>query len=73
MRDITPGLDVEVRTRFDGRWVRGFRIAEAHDDGYSLERVCDGSVIGAHFSPDDVRPLGGVGQDFASRALRWGA
>jgi len=45
---VTPGTRVEVRTRFDDSWGRGFEIAEVVGDGapkYRLRRRSDGSVI----------------------------
>jgi hypothetical protein len=54
-----PGTRVEVRSRFDARWARGFEIAEIveEDDlpGYRVRRRSDGSVLPSLFSGDDVR------------------
>jgi hypothetical protein len=55
---VTPGTRVEVRTRFDDSWGRGFEIAEVVSDGapkYRLRRRSDGSVLPALFSDEDVR------------------
>jgi hypothetical protein len=55
---VTPGTRVEVRTRFDDTWGRGFEIAEVVGDGapkYRLRRRSDGSVLPALFSDEDVR------------------
>ena len=52
------GVPVEVRSRYDGRWNRGFEIAEelsAH--AYRVRRLSDGSVLPAEFSPEDVRQV----------------
>ncbi len=50
------GVPVEVRSRYDGRWSRGFEIAEqTAPDAYRVRRLSDGSVLPAEFSPDDVR------------------
>jgi hypothetical protein len=55
---VTPGTRVEVRTRFDDSWGRGFEIAEVHDEGgprYRVRRRSDGSVLPTWFADDDVR------------------
>lgn len=49
------GHRVEVRSRFDRSWARGFEIAEILPRGYRLRRLSDGVVLPADFSPDDVR------------------
>lgn len=49
----------EVRNRFDGRWVSGFRVAGivAGTDGvcYRVVRCSDGAVLPVVFAPADVR------------------
>ena len=52
---LKPGTRVEVRSRFDGRWSRGFEIAEVLDHAYRLRRLSDGSVLPTEFVEDDVR------------------
>jgi hypothetical protein len=54
---LEPGTRVEVRRRFDQHWSRGFEIAEVVGDGYRVKRLSDGSVLGAEFSDDEVRPV----------------
>lgn len=58
-RRVQPGTRVEVRSRFDQRWARGFEIEEKVDDQagpcYRLRRRSDGSVLPALFIDDDVR------------------
>ncbi len=49
--------EIEVRSRFDGRWVRGFEIATGDRDRYFVRRRSDGTVLPVPFSPQDVRPL----------------
>ena len=53
------GIRVEVRSRFDQRWARGFELAEVvQDEGterYRVRRRSDGSVLPALFVDDDVR------------------
>ncbi len=52
------GVPVEVRSRYDGMWNRGFEIAEqTGSDAYRVRRLSDGSVLPAEFSPDDVRQV----------------
>ena len=53
---MVPGTPVEVRRRFDFSWARGFEVAEICDEGYTLRRKSDGTVLPAVFVFDDVRP-----------------
>lgn len=59
MRVMEPGTRVEVRTRFDQRWTRGFEVAEmlAHEDGsrYLIRRRSDDSVLPSEFGSDEIR------------------
>jgi hypothetical protein len=55
---VDAGTRVEVRSRFDRAWARGFEVAEAvigSDPGYRIRRRSDGSVLPVVFSCDDVR------------------
>ena len=52
---VKPGMRVEVRSRFDDSWARGFEVAEVLADGYRLRRLSDLSVLPVEFSFDDVR------------------
>jgi hypothetical protein len=56
---VRPGTRVEVRSRFDQRWARGFEVEEQVDDEgvlrYRLRRRSDGSVLPTLFVGDDVR------------------
>ncbi|HZU73349.1 MAG TPA: hypothetical protein VE990_11330 [Acidimicrobiales bacterium] len=52
------GQVVEVQTRFDGRWVRGYMINAVDQAGYWLERVADRSVLPAIFGPYELRAAG---------------
>ncbi len=47
---------VEVRNRFDDRWIHGFAVAVVGDAAYQLRRMSDGSVLPAWFAADVVRP-----------------
>jgi hypothetical protein len=55
-----PGTRVEVRSRFEDRWTRGFEVSEVvePDTGptvYRVRRRSDGSILPVTFSDDDVR------------------
>ena len=52
---LPRGTDVEVRGRFDGRWVGGFEIASTHDDQYQIRRQMDDVVIPVDFAVADIR------------------
>ncbi len=52
---LPSGTDVEVRGRFDGRWIGGFEIASTHYDRYQLRRQTDEVVIDADFAAADIR------------------
>ena len=49
------GMHVEVRQRFDGRWVRGFLVESANDEGYIVRREHDQMLLPERFASDDVR------------------
>jgi hypothetical protein len=49
------GVHVEVRQRFDRRWVRGFLVESANSDGYVVRREHDGIVLPERFSSEEVR------------------
>jgi hypothetical protein len=56
---VDPGTRIEVRSRFDQRWARGFELVEIVVDAgqaqYRVRRRSDGSVLPALFVDDDVR------------------
>lgn len=52
---IKPGTRVEVRSRFDARWTRGFEVTEVLATGYRIRRLSDGSVLPVDFAFEDVR------------------
>ncbi|MHB8670623.1 MAG: hypothetical protein ACYDAD_08705 [Acidimicrobiales bacterium] len=60
---MRPGSQVEVQSRFDGSWVRGFEVAEVartHGDratALRLRRRSDGTVLPTLFDPEEVREL----------------
>ena len=53
---LRRGAEVEVRTRYQGRWARGFHIDEVSDDRYRLRRHSDGTVLPVVFRADELRP-----------------
>jgi hypothetical protein len=57
--------EVEVHLRFDGRWVRGFEVAEVHGTGpyreVWLRRRSDGVVLPTPFAGHEIRRLGPTG------------
>jgi hypothetical protein len=52
------GASVEVRSRYDGAWCRGFEVAEVTAvDGevaFRIRRLSDGMVLPALFQAQDV-------------------
>jgi hypothetical protein len=59
MRVVGPGTRVEVRSRFEAAWTRGFEVAERVCDGaasrYKVRRRSDGSILPVLFEEDDLR------------------
>jgi hypothetical protein len=59
MVGMRPGTHVEVRSRFESRWSRGFEVADCDDTNgppvYKLRRRSDGSILPVVFTEDDVR------------------
>ena len=63
MECVRPGTRVEVRSRFESRWTRGFEVADRLDgecDGagqpmYKVRRRSDGSILPVTFSGADLR------------------
>jgi hypothetical protein len=53
---VDPGTRVEVRSRFDHSWTRGFEVVEHTENGYRIRRLSDGMVLPTEFSDDDIRP-----------------
>ena len=55
---MKSGTRVEVRSRFDRQWARGFEIVESvagQMPGYLIRRRSDGSILPLVFSVEDVR------------------
>lgn len=61
---IDAGTSVEVRTRFDGRWCAGFKVADRIEADssqvtYRLRRTSDGAILPVLFTDDDVSASAG--------------
>jgi hypothetical protein len=52
---LEAGMRVEVRSRFDQRWARGFEVVAVTEGGYRLKRLSDGMELPTEFSAEDVR------------------
>lgn len=58
---MQPGTRIEVRSRFDRRWARGFEVDAVLSENtgrfsqYRVRRRSDGSVLPALFVDDEVR------------------
>lgn len=62
MAELSPGTEVEVRTRYEGRWVSGFQVDAVQSDRsqrrdhYLLRRRSDGVVLPVVFHAGEIRP-----------------
>ena len=55
---MQSGTRVEVRSRFDQQWARGFEVVEAIEGaspGYVIRRRSDGSILPLVFMLEEVR------------------
>jgi hypothetical protein len=56
---MKPGTRVEVRTRFESKWTRGFEVAEevatSGTPEYRVRRRSDGSILPVAFPEDELR------------------
>ena len=52
---LAKGDKVEVRTRFDAHWARGFEVTEANEDGVRVRRLSDGEELPVTFATEDIR------------------
>ncbi len=53
---LRAGTRVEVRSRFDGHWVRGFELVDAGAEGFSVRRMSDGATLPVRFAEEELRP-----------------
>ena len=56
---MRPGFEIEVRSRFDGRWVGGFAVDEVIGTGAArqvwVRRLSDGCRLPVPFPMSEVR------------------
>jgi hypothetical protein len=58
---MRPGTRVEVRSRFESKWSRGFEVADLVEDAgpgeamYKVRRRSDGSILPVNFPATDLR------------------
>jgi hypothetical protein len=56
---VRAGTRVEVRSRFDAHWARGFEVAEVVEHGrdarYRVRRRSDNTMLPVLFTDDDLR------------------
>ncbi len=62
---MQPGAEVEVQSRFNGSWVRGFEVVEVRSqeqpDSVLIRRRSDGAVLPELFNPERVREVAARG------------
>ena len=54
-RRLQSGIKVEVRSRFERSWAKGFEVVGVAPDGYIIRRLSDGEELPTHFPRDEVR------------------
>ena len=52
---LAVGTAVEIRSRFVDRWVPGFVVLAADDQGHRIRRTSDGGVIPVSIPPTEIR------------------
>jgi len=62
--ELSAGDKVEVRSRFNAQWSRGFEIVEVTDNGYRVRRVSDGEILPVEFAENDLRQARKRANDF---------
>ena len=55
---LTAGEAIEVRNRFDRRWIGGYEIAGANARGFRVRRRSDGRELPEVFAATEVRRRG---------------
>jgi len=61
IKEMRPGTRVEVRSRFESKWSRGFEVADLVEDAgpgeamYKVRRRSDGSILPVNFPATDLR------------------
>ena len=61
---LSAGDKVEVRSRFNAQWSRGFEVVDVTDNGYRVRRTSDGEILPVEFGEDDVRAARKRANDF---------
>jgi hypothetical protein len=62
--ELSAGDKVEVRSRFNAQWSRGFEIIEVTGEGYRVRRISDGEILPVRFAEGDVRQARKRANDF---------
>ena len=62
--ELSAGDKVEVRSRFNAQWARGFEVVEYTENGVRVRRSSDGEILPAEFDEDDVRRARKRANDF---------
>jgi hypothetical protein len=52
----TPGMPVEVRTRYLSNWSPGFEVVSVDGDHVGVRRQSDSEILPVTIAVDDVRP-----------------
>ena len=55
LSELTPGVEVEVRTRFTATWAPAFEVVRVVGDRVLVRRRSDGAVLPVALGLDDVR------------------
>jgi len=61
IKEMRPGTRVEVRSRFESKWSRGFEVADLVEDAgpgesmYKVRRRSDGPILPVNFPATDLR------------------
>ena len=56
--ELAPGAEVEVRTRYQASWARGFEVASVDGDLVHVRRRSDGTLLPIALDRADVRQRG---------------
>jgi hypothetical protein len=62
--ELSPGDKVEVRSRFNAQWARGFEVIDVDDAGVRVRRISDGEILPVAFAEIDVRKARKRANDF---------
>ena len=62
--ELSPGDKVEVRSRFNAQWARGFEVVDVTENRVRVRRSSDGEILPAEFDEDDVRRARKRANDF---------